>query len=72
MNTNITIAAASTDAAIETTIRAEFPDAPAEVNTAVDHLIERVQSAAYQVNAGKRGSVDITDEHLDITVTITT
>ena len=72
MNTNITIAAASTTAAIDATIRAEFPDAPAEVDTAVDHLIDRAQSAAYQVSAGKRGDVEIADEHIDITVTITT
>ena len=72
MNTRLTITATSTDATIDATIRAEFPDAPAEVDTAVDHLIDRAQSAAYQVSAGKRGSVDITDEHLDITVTITT
>ena len=72
MNTNITIAAATTDDTIDATIRAEFPDAPAEVDTAVDHLIDRAQSAASQVSAGKRGDVEITDEHLDITVTITT
>lgn len=65
------IAATSTDAAIDATIRAQFPEAPAEVDTAVADLIDRVQSAAYQVNAGKRGDVEITAEHLDITVTIT-
>lgn len=70
MNTNLTITATNTDATIEATIRAEFPEAPAAVDTAVTYLIERVQSAAYQVSAGKRDDVEITDEHLDITVTV--
>lgn len=70
MNTNITITAASTDAAIEATIRAEFPAAPAAIDTAVTCLIERVQSAAYQVSTGKRDDVEVTDEHLDITITV--
>ena len=70
MNTNITIAATSTDAAIEATIRTEFPEAPAEVDTAVADLIERVQAAAAQVNADKRDEVEITDEYLNITVTV--
>ena len=70
MNTNITIAATNTDAAIEATIRAEFPEAPAEVDTTIAELIERVQSAAYQVSAGKRNEIEITDEYLSITVTV--
>lgn len=64
------ITATRTDAAIEATIRAEFPEAPAAVYTAVTRLIERVQSAAYQVSAGKRDDAEITDEYLDITVTV--